>query len=89
MLLTFTNYVGLMLLERWLIYLVYRTTKNPDDIVITLAFRTPLTKAYKGGLKDTPLDGIIFKIMQQVVQRMNVDPAIVEDICLGNVCFRP
>lgn len=44
------------------------TQKNPDDIVITLAIRTPLTKAGKGGLKDTPLDGIVFKLLEQVVQ---------------------
>ncbi|PSN70811.1 3-ketoacyl-CoA thiolase 1 [Corynespora cassiicola Philippines] len=61
------------------------TTKNPDDIVITLAIRTPLTKAKKGGFKDTPLDGIIVKILKQVVAKSNIDPALVEDICLGNV----
>ncbi|KAH7128175.1 Thiolase, N-terminal domain-containing protein [Dendryphion nanum] len=61
------------------------TTKNPDDIVITLAIRTPLTKAFKGGFKDTPLDGIIVKILKQVVAKSNLDPALVEDICLGNV----
>lgn len=61
------------------------TTKNPDDIVITLAIRTPLTKARKGGFKDTPLDGIIVKLLKQVVARSNLDPALVEDICLGNV----
>lgn len=27
--------------------------KNPDDVVICSAVRTPLTKAKKGGLKDT------------------------------------
>ena len=27
--------------------------KNPDDIVITLAIRSPLCKAKSGGLKDT------------------------------------
>ena len=64
------------------------TTKNPDDIVITLAIRTPLTKAFKGGFKDTPLDGIIVKILKQVVARANIDPALVEDICLGNVSIR-
>lgn len=61
------------------------TQKNPDDIVITLAIRTPLTKGRKGGLKDTPLDGIVFKILEQVVKKSNLDPAQVEDICLGNV----
>jgi len=61
------------------------TTKNPDDIVITLAIRTPLTKAKKGGFKDTPLDGIVYKLMKEVNARSNLDPALVEDICLGNV----
>ncbi|KAF2014217.1 3-ketoacyl-CoA thiolase 1 [Aaosphaeria arxii CBS 175.79] len=61
------------------------TTQNPDDIVITLAIRTPLAKAFKGGFKDTPLDGIVVKILKQVVAKSNLDPALVEDICLGNV----
>jgi hypothetical protein len=44
------------------------TSKNPDDIVITLAIRTPLTKATKGGFKDIHLDGLVFKLLEQVVQ---------------------
>jgi hypothetical protein len=44
------------------------TSKNPDDIVITLAIRTPLTKAKKGGFKDVQLDGLVFKLLEQVVQ---------------------
>ena len=27
--------------------------KSPDDVVITLAIRSPMCKAKKGGLKDT------------------------------------
>jgi acetyl-CoA acyltransferase 1 len=61
------------------------TAKNPDDVVITLAIRTPLTKGGKGGFKDTPLDAIVVKLLKQVVKRMNLDPALVEDVCLGNV----
>jgi acetyl-CoA acetyltransferase len=61
------------------------TQKNPDDVVITLAIRTPLTKAKKGGFKDTPLDGLVFKMLQQVLRKMNFDPQLVEDVCLGNV----
>ncbi|KAK5729070.1 hypothetical protein LTR15_002211 [Elasticomyces elasticus] len=61
------------------------TSKNPDDVVITLAIRTPLTKGGKGGLKDTPLDGLVFKILEQVVRKSRIDPQMVEDICLGNV----
>ncbi len=29
-------------------------TKSADDVVICAAVRTPLTKAKKGGLRDTP-----------------------------------
>jgi hypothetical protein len=61
------------------------TSKNPDDVVITLAIRTPLTKGGKGGFKDTPLDAIVVKLLKEVVKRINIDPALVEDICLGNV----
>ena len=31
----------------------YVSTKNPDDVVICSAVRTPLTKAKKGLFKDT------------------------------------
>ena len=61
------------------------TSKNPDDVVITLAIRTPLAKGGKGGFKDTPVDAIVVKLLKEVVKRMNMDPALVEDVCLGNV----
>lgn len=61
------------------------TSKNPDDVVITLAVRTPLCKGKKGGLKDVPLDGIVFKMLEQVIRKSNLDPQMVEDVCLGNV----
>ncbi|KAH0535928.1 hypothetical protein FGG08_007171 [Glutinoglossum americanum] len=61
------------------------TQKNPDDIVITLAIRTPLTKSFKGGFKDTSLDYIVYSLLKKVNGMSNLDPALVEDICLGNV----
>ncbi|PSR80668.1 Thiolase, N-terminal domain-domain-containing protein [Coniella lustricola] len=61
------------------------TSKNADDIVITLAIRTPLTKARKGGFKDTSLEYIVYALLKEVRERSNIDPALVEDICLGNV----
>jgi len=60
-------------------------SKNPDDIVITYAARTALTKAKKGGFKDTSLEYMIYALLDQVRQRSGLDPAVVEDICLGNV----
>jgi hypothetical protein len=38
--------------------------KNPDDVVITLAVRTPLTKARKGGLRDTTLEHMLLRLYQ-------------------------
>ncbi|OBT39215.1 hypothetical protein VE00_10385 [Pseudogymnoascus sp. WSF 3629] len=58
--------------------------KNPDDIVITLAIRTPLTKARKGGLKDTPIDDLLIAILTQVREKSKLDPGLVEDVCVGN-----
>ncbi|KAK3934535.1 putative 3-ketoacyl thiolase [Diplogelasinospora grovesii] len=61
------------------------TAKNADDIVITLAIRTPLAKAKKGGFKDTSLEYMVYALLKEVKNRSNVDPALVEDICMGNV----
>ncbi|KAL8712041.1 MAG: hypothetical protein Q9220_003737 [cf. Caloplaca sp. 1 TL-2023] len=61
------------------------TQKNPDDVVITLAIRTPLAKGFKGGFKDTQLDYLVYSLLKQVIQKSNIDPQMVEDICLGNV----
>ncbi|KAJ9641633.1 hypothetical protein H2204_002695 [Knufia peltigerae] len=59
--------------------------KNPDDIVITCATRTPLTKARKGGLKDTPSDELLIHVLKALKTKSGIDPAKVEDVCIGNV----
>ncbi|KAI9816261.1 MAG: hypothetical protein M1827_001862 [Pycnora praestabilis] len=61
------------------------TQKNADDIVITLAIRTPLAKGGRGGFKDTPLDYLVYLLLKEVNKKMNLDPQMVEDICIGNV----
>ncbi|CCC13759.1 hypothetical protein SMACR_07268 [Sordaria macrospora] len=61
------------------------TSKNPDDIVITLAIRTPLAKAKKGGFKDTTLEYLAYATLKEVRERSKIDPALVEDIAMGNV----
>jgi acetyl-CoA acetyltransferase len=63
------------------------TQKNPDDVVITLSLRTPLTKARKGGFKDTDLDYLVYALLKEVIAKSQIDPALVEDICLGNVSY--
>ncbi|KAK3986858.1 Thiolase, N-terminal domain-containing protein [Cladorrhinum sp. PSN332] len=61
------------------------TSKNADDIVITFAARTPLTKARKGGFKDTSLEYLVYAMLKEVNDRSKLDPALVEDFALGNV----
>ncbi|EPS25770.1 3-ketoacyl-CoA thiolase, peroxisomal [Penicillium oxalicum] len=61
------------------------TQKNPDDVVITLSLRTPLTKARKGGFKDTELDYMVYALLKETLSRSKIDPALIEDVCLGNV----
>ncbi|KAK2743822.1 hypothetical protein FQN55_007042 [Onygenales sp. PD_40] len=59
--------------------------KNPDDIVITLAVRTALTKARKGALKDTSIENLLIALLTTVREKSNLDPSLVEDVCVGNV----
>lgn len=54
-------------------------------MVITLALRTPLAKAVKGSFKDTDLDYLLYALLKEVVGKSNLDPALIEDVCLGNV----
>lgn len=63
--------------------------KRPDDVVITLALRTPMTRGNKGSLKDTPGDALLYCMLKAVNQRSGVDPAIVQDIVTGNVMCCP
>ncbi|KAK7955860.1 thiolase [Apiospora aurea] len=64
------------------------TSKNPDDIVITLAIRTPLCKGKKGGFKDTTLEYMTYALLKEVKDRAGFDTNLVEDICFGNVRLR-
>ncbi|OQD67901.1 hypothetical protein PENPOL_c003G03034 [Penicillium polonicum] len=59
--------------------------KNPDDVVITYLARTALTKARKGGLKDTTVDDLLVSLLTTVREKSNLDPNLVEDVCVGNV----
>ena len=47
-----------------------RLSKNADDIVITVALRTPMTKANKGGFKDTTLDYMLMELLKVAAKMM-------------------
>ena len=59
--------------------------KSPDDVVICAALRTPLTKANRGGLKDTPPETLVSHIINAVIAKAKVDPKEIQDIVIGNV----
>ena len=54
--------------------------KQDDDVVICAAVRTPLTKARKGGLSNTSTDVLLATVLKEVIQRAQIDPALVEDV---------
>ncbi|GAA5951114.1 hypothetical protein JCM3765_002389 [Sporobolomyces pararoseus] len=61
------------------------TSQNPDDVVICAAVRTPITRAKKGGLKDTCPEDLLVAVFKGVVERSGVDKNLVEEIQVGNV----
>lgn len=44
--------------------------RSPDDVVIVSAVRTPLTKAKKGGFKDTHHEVMLKTVLQAVVEKV-------------------
>jgi acetyl-CoA acyltransferase 1 len=59
--------------------------KSADDVVICAALRTPLTKANKGGLRDTAPETLVAHVLKAVIEKTKVDPKEIQDICIGNV----
>lgn len=59
--------------------------KHPNDIVVTAALRTALTKGGKGGFKDTAAADLLHGAFQGLIQRSGIDPTLVEDIAVGCV----
>ncbi len=60
--------------------------RNPHDIVIVSAVRTPLTRARKGGLAKVPLSSLLSTALQGCLSHAkNISPEEIQDICIGNV----
>lgn len=57
--------------------------KNPDDVVITFAKRTPVGRARKGQLKDVSVDEMLHALFKASLQETKIDPAKIDDICVG------
>ncbi|KAG8805058.1 hypothetical protein FRC17_005751 [Serendipita sp. 399] len=59
--------------------------QSPDDVVITMAIRSPLCKAKKGGFKDTRSDELLTSMFKAVIANCEINPVLIEDICVGTV----
>ncbi|KAJ3878309.1 acetyl-CoA acetyl transferase [Lentinula edodes] len=59
--------------------------KHDDDVVIVSAIRSALTKSKKGGFKDTRPEEILMNVLKHTYTSTNLDPALIEDIVVGNV----
>jgi len=75
--------------------------KNDNDVVIVAAMRSAMTKVRsfrhplspltfaqqgkRGGFKDTRPEEILSGILRAVYTKVNLDPALIEDINVGNV----
>ncbi|KAF2092686.1 thiolase [Rhizodiscina lignyota] len=59
--------------------------KHPDDIVITCALRTPITRGGKGPFKDTAGADLLHGAFAGLLERSHIDPSLVEDIAVGCV----
>ncbi|OCL07561.1 thiolase [Glonium stellatum] len=59
--------------------------KHPDDVVVTCALRTAITKGGKGGFKDTAAADLLHGAFKSLISRSGIDPSLVEDIAVGTV----
>ncbi|KAI3631586.1 hypothetical protein MIR68_010469 [Amoeboaphelidium protococcarum] len=58
---------------------------QPNDVVIVSALRTPMTRARKGGFKDTTHEELLSFALKGILDKTGVKPSLVEDIQVGNV----
>ena len=59
--------------------------KNPDDVVITFAKRTAMGRAKKGQLANTTIDEVLHGLLRASLKETNLDPAKIDDICVGTL----
>ena len=54
-------------------------------MVIVSACRTPLCRAKRGGLKDTPADDLVAVVLKETLRRTGVEPEAIGDVVFGSV----
>ena len=60
--------------------------KSPSDIVILSSLRTPVTRAKKGGFKDSYPEELLSHVLKATLEaNPKLDPALIEDVAIGSV----
>ncbi|KAG8723314.1 3-ketoacyl-CoA thiolase with broad chain length specificity [Ceratobasidium sp. 395] len=60
-------------------------SQSPNDVVVVSALRTAITKAKKGGFKDTLPEEMLSNVLKAVYTSVKLDPKLIEDVAVGNV----
>ncbi|ODV83897.1 hypothetical protein CANARDRAFT_214072 [[Candida] arabinofermentans NRRL YB-2248] len=61
------------------------TTKSPKDIVILGAYRSPITRAVKGGLAKLSPEEILYQTVKGALSKIKIPLDIVDDVLIGTV----
>jgi acetyl-CoA acyltransferase 1 len=61
---------------------------SPEDVVICGAYRTPLSRAGKGELKDTAPEVLLKIVLEGLAEKTGLKKELVEDMMVGN-CLQP
>ncbi|KAI9318490.1 Thiolase, N-terminal domain-containing protein [Dichotomocladium elegans] len=59
--------------------------KSSEDVVIVSALRSAITRARKGRFAELLPEEILAGVLKAVIHQTHIDPAIVNDIAVGNV----
>ena len=59
--------------------------KHNDDVVICGAYRSPLTRARKGGRAQCTPEEMLGNVLKGLIAKTGVDPKLIEDVSVGNV----
>ena len=59
--------------------------KHNDDVVICGAYRSPFTRARKGGLAQCTPEEMLGNVLKGLIAKTGVDPKLIEDVSVGNV----
>lgn len=61
-------------------------SKNPNDVVIVAAYRTPITKGGRGYFKDIKSDELLYRFLVEFLAKLpEFNPEKIGDVSVGNV----